>query len=105
MLTCPGNQAVRMASMRSDASIQATSRGPPWMSTTMMEVLVAVATVCGHQSSKVVTGKQQDDTFCHGVVAVTAEGQDSLQWLQSALAWLQSNTVTKFCSCNAGNGD
>ena len=40
MLTCPGNQAVRTASMRSDSSIQATSRGPPWMSTTMMEVLV-----------------------------------------------------------------
>ena len=54
--------------MRSDASIQATSRGPPWMSTTMMEVLVAVATVCSHQNSKFVTGKHQDDTSGHGVL-------------------------------------
>ena len=69
MLTCPGNQAVRTASMRSDSSIQATSRGPPWMSTTMMEVLVTVATVCSRQASKVFTGEQQDDDVCHGVVA------------------------------------
>ena len=55
--------------MRSDASIQATSRGPPWMRTTMIEVLVAVATVCSNQDIRAVFGKQQDDIACHGVVA------------------------------------
>ena len=46
LLTCPGLQAVMIAPTRSDCCSQETSRGPPWMRTTMMCAFVNSATPC-----------------------------------------------------------